>query len=214
VSPWIAAALGAVALVEAVVIAALLLREPTVAPQVAEVPGSPIPVSAAAPLEAGFVPAAAEKPAPPAPDPIATAASRQRSGGVRFSAPFELKVLQGEKVLGSTADGPIILAAGTHQLDLINTAYGYSARRAVTFRPGDIARLDVTVPPQRLSVNAQPWAEVFIDGRSYGETPLANLSVAVGEHEVVFRHPELGERRVRVTVRADQPARVSTTFER
>lgn len=63
-------------------------------------------------------------------------------------------------------------------------------------------------------MNAQPWADVWIDGRQYGETPLANLNIPIGDHEVVFRHPELGERRVTVTVRADQPTRVSASFER
>lgn len=84
----------------------------------------------------------------------------------------------------------------------------------MTFRAGQITNVDVTIPPGRVSINAQPWAEVFIDSRLVGETPLANLSVPVGEHEVLFRHPELGERRQRVTVRADAPARVSASFER
>jgi hypothetical protein len=117
-------------------------------------------------------------------------------------------------VLGSTADGPIIAAAGTYQLDLINTAYGFRTRRSVTFRAQQITKLDVTIPPGRLSVNAQPWAEVSIDNQPKGDTPLANLSVAVGEHEIVYRHPELGERRQTVVVRADQPARASVSFER
>ena len=142
------------------------------------------------------------------------AAGIQRSGGVRFVTPIELKVLQGDKVLGSTADGLIILTAGTHQLDLINTALGIRMRLPVTFRSGQIAPQNVTIPPGRVSANIQPWGELFIDGRSVGETPLANLNVPVGEHEFVFRHPELGERRQTVTVRADGPTRVSATFEK
>ena len=128
--------------------------------------------------------------------------------------PIELKVLQGEKVLGSSADGPIILTAGTHQLELINTALGFSTRMAVTFRPGQIASLNVTIPTGRVSVNAQPWAEVWIDGGLRGETPLANLNVPLGEHEILFRHPDLGERRQRFTVRADTPTRVSASFDK
>jgi len=75
-------------------------------------------------------------------------------------------------------------------------------------------RLSVTIPPGRLSVNAQPWAEISLDGQAKGDTPLANLNVSVGEHEIVFRHPELGERRQTVIVRADQPARASVSFEK
>jgi hypothetical protein len=145
---------------------------------------------------------------------IAKAARNQRSGGVRLSAPIELKVLHGDRVLGSSADGPIVTSAGTHDLELINTTLGFRTRRAVTFRAGEITTVAIPVPSGRISVNAAPWAEVWIDGRQAGETPLANLEIPIGEHELVFRHPDLGERRQRVVVRADTVARVSTTFDR
>jgi len=59
-----------------------------------------------------------------------------------------------------------------------------------------------------LALNAVPWAEAFIDGTSVGETPIGGTRVPVGTHEVVFRHPQLGERRTFVTVVVGQPARV------
>ena len=226
VSPWIAAALGMLVLMEGVVIAALMIRQPASATTTATAAAaSPIPDgisrSATPPPAAPAVPPAVPAAVDQKPvvltagiDPIKAAASKQQSGGVQLVAPFELKVLQGDKVLGSTADGPIIAQAGTYQLDLINTTYGFRSRRPVTFRAQQITKLDVTIPPGRLSVNAQPWAEISIDGQPKGDTPLANLSVSVGEHEIVFRHPELGERRQTVVVRADQPARASATFDR
>jgi hypothetical protein len=226
VSPWIAAALGMVALTEGVVIAALLMRQPanataatTVAPKVAD--SSPIADGASRPTTPPAATPAAPAVAEQRPaaltarfDPIQAAASKQKSGGIKFQTPIELKVLQGDKVFGSTDDGPIIAPEGTYQVDLVNTAYGVRIPRQVTFRAGQIASLSVTIPPGRLSVNAQPWAEVSIDNQPKGETPLANLSVPVGEHVIVFRHPELGEKRQTVIVRADQPARASITFER
>jgi hypothetical protein len=145
---------------------------------------------------------------------IAQAATKQRSGGVTLSAPIELKVLQGDRVLGSSADGPIVTTAGAHELDLINTSLGFRIHRTVTFRAGEITTVNIAVPPGRISVNAAPWAEVWIDGRRMGETPLANLEIPIGEHEVVFRNPDLGERRQNVVVRADAVTRVSTTFDR
>jgi PEGA domain len=145
---------------------------------------------------------------------IARAARNQRSGGVRLSTPIELKVLLGDRVLGSSADGPIVTSAGTHELEFINTELGFHARRAVTFRAGEITTLAIPVPRGRINVNATPWAEVWIDGRALGETPLGNVEVSIGEHELVFRHPDLGERRQRVVVRADAVALASTTFDR
>ena len=84
----------------------------------------------------------------------------------------------------------------------------------MTFRAGEITTLAITVPPGRISLNAAPWAEVWIDNRLMGETPLANLEIPIGEHEVVFRNPDLGERRQNVIVRADAIARASATFDR
>jgi hypothetical protein len=145
---------------------------------------------------------------------IAQVARNHRYGGVRLSAPIELKVVRGDHVLGSSAEGPIVTTAGTHDLELINSTLGFRTRRAVTFRAGEITTVAIPVPSGRISVNAAPWAEVWIDGRKAGETPLANLEIPIGEHELVFRHPDLGERRQRVVVRADTVARVSTRFDR
>jgi hypothetical protein len=142
------------------------------------------------------------------------AAARQRSGGVQIKTPINLTVLEGDRVLGSTADGPIVASAGSHQLDLVNTALGFRVRQNVTIRAGVIAPLTITLPMGRLSINAQPWAQVLIDDNPVGETPLANVQVPIGDHQITFRHPQMGERRERVTVRADVPARISTTFQR
>ena len=44
---------------------------------------------------------------------------------------------------------------------------------------GRVATIRVEVPNGVLHVNAGPWAEVFVDGRRVGETPIANLAVRV-----------------------------------
>jgi hypothetical protein len=141
-----------------------------------------------------------------------TPAVPQRSGGFRISAPVELHVLDGERLLGSSADGPIIAAAGRHEFEFVNSAIGYRASRVVDVKAGEITSVSVTVPNGTLNVNATPWAAVFIDGMPYGETPLGNLSITAGEHEVVFRHPQFGERRERATVRTQTITRVAVNF--
>ncbi|HXZ74990.1 MAG TPA: serine/threonine-protein kinase, partial [Streptosporangiaceae bacterium] len=40
------------------------------------------------------------------------------------------------------------------------------------------------VDPGRLSLNATPWGDVFLDGQPVGQTPLANLSVTPGRHRL------------------------------
>ena len=65
-----------------------------------------------------------------------------------------------------------------------------------------------------MSVNALPWAEVWIEGRKVGDTPLANLSLPIGNHHLIFRHPSLGERSQDVTITAGAPTRVSVDMRR
>jgi hypothetical protein len=54
---------------------------------------------------------------------------------------------------------------------------------------------------------------VWIDGNPFGETPLGNLSITPGEHEILFRHPQFGEHREKVIVRADASTRVAVTMK-
>ncbi len=137
-----------------------------------------------------------------------------RSGGFRVTSPIELHVLDGERLLGSSRDGPIIAGAGRREFDFVNSVIGYRVRREVDVKPGQITAVSVTISNGRLNINATPWASVWIDGSPYGETPLGNLSIVPGEHEIVFRHPQLGERRERTLVRPDTTARVAVNLQR
>ena len=67
----------------------------------------------------------------------------------------------------------------------------------------------MTLPLGSLSINAEPWAEVWIRGEKIGDTPMANVPLAIGTHQVVLKHPELGERVQEVTITGKQGARVS-----
>jgi len=162
---------------------------------------------------------AAEEPAargiqPTVSAPALPTAVPPRSGGFRISSPIELHVLDGERLLGSSQDGPIIVRAGRREFDFVNSVIGYRVRREVDVKAGQITAVSVAIPNGRLNVNATPWASVWIDGTPYGDTPLGNLSIVPGEHEIVFRHPQLGERRERTLVRPDTPARVAVNLQK
>ena len=49
---------------------------------------------------------------------------------------------------------------------------------------------------------------------SAGTTPLGNLSVPIGTHEIVWHHPQLGDRRQTVTVKSQSPARAAIDYSR
>ena len=131
-----------------------------------------------------------------------------------MSSPLNVQVLEGERVLGSSANGPIVLAAGRHELDFVNAAVGYRSREVVDVKPGQFLKMSVVPPDGRVSVNAIPWAQVWINGGLVGDTPIANLPLAAGEHQITFRHPQLGEQTQKVVVRAAATTRVSATFAR
>lgn len=142
------------------------------------------------------------------------AATPRPPGGIRVLSPIDVEVFEGDKWLGSSATGIVSAAAGRHQLELVNSLLGYRARQTVDVRPGQVVSVQVSPPNGRLSINALPWAEVWIGGKPVGETPLGNLSVPPGEHEIVFRHPQLGEHRQTAVVRVDGVTRVSANLQR
>ena len=175
-----------------------------------------LPVGVTGELEA-VQPAIAEPkssaPAESGSQPVGNPVTSQRTGGFRLSSSVELHVLEGERVLGSSEDGPIVASAGRHEFEFVNSAIGFRSRRVVNIRPGQIASVSITPPDGIVNINAVPWAAVWIDGNAVGETPVGNLSVAPGEHEIVFRHPQLGERRQRIVVRTDGPTRVTANLQ-
>lgn len=125
---------------------------------------------------------------------------------VQSSARLELR--EAGKVIGTTDADELMLPAGEHTIDLVNDTIGYRAQRVITVAPGKRTVVPVEMPLGTLSINALPWAEVVINGERVGETPIANLARRVGTHEIVFRHPELGEKRETVTVTLRQTARI------
>jgi hypothetical protein len=144
----------------------------------------------------------------------ATVPAPQRLGGIRLSSPIAVDVFEGDTRLGSSATEIVSASVGRHELDLVNSALGFKSRQVVEVKAGRVVPLVVTPPNGRININAVPWAEVLIDGKSVGETPLGNLSIPLGEHEIVFRHPQLGEQRRTATVRSDTITRVTVNLER
>ena len=142
-------------------------------------------------------------------DPAAVSA-----GWLTVTASVPLQLREGGKVIGSTDSDRVMLAAGDHDLELLNDALGFRAQRKVHVNAGKTTTTRIDLPNGTMSLNASPWAEVFVDGERIGETPIGNLSRPIGRHEVIFRHPELGERREIVTVTVQQPARLGVDLRK
>jgi PEGA domain-containing protein len=135
------------------------------------------------------------------------------SGWVNVKAPFTVEIYEQGKMLGTSDAERMMMAAGKHELEFVNNTLGYTAKRTVLVVPGKVAMLALELPRGVVNLNAAPWAEVWIDGQHVGETPIGNLSVAIGSHEIVFKHPQFGEKRQAVSVTLGAPVRVSVDMK-
>ena len=192
-------------------------------------PGS-LPVSSAAPpapAGAGKAPAVVSANEPPAVPSIApsigtanrpvaesaTAAAAATTpaapGAVLIPLPFPVQVFEQGRLVGTLDGRPLPLSAGAHTLRLVNESMGFNAMQSVTIVPTKTTRVDVPTPTARVQLNAVPWAEVIIDGKSVGETPLGNVAVSIGPHTFVFRNPKYRDQTRTIVVSGQAPNRVS-----
>ena len=146
--------------------------------------------------------------------PMTAPANAPLSGWVSISTPVEVQLFEQGRLLGTSQSDRIMVAAGRHDIDMVNETLGYRETRTVQVAPGRVAPIVLELPKGTLALNAIPWAEVWIDGERVGETPIGNLAVAIGPHEIVFRNPELGEQRHAITVTAAGPARLSVDLRK
>src|SRR5581483_4559446 len=116
--------------------------------------------------------------------------------------------------LGTSQSDRIMVSAGRHEFEIVNETLGYRTTKTLQVAPGKVAQVKVDWPKGTIALNAIPWADVWIDGEKVGETPIGNLSIPIGAHEVIFRNPDLGEQRHAVSVTASGPARLSVDMRK
>ena len=136
------------------------------------------------------------------------------SGWLALRSEVPGQIFEGETLVGTTETPRIMLAAGPHQLQIVNAALDYHVSQRVEIKAGQTASLSLAAPHGTLYVNALPWANVLIDGKPAGETPIGNLSIPIGTHELVFRHPDFAEQRKTVVVGSTAPVRVGVDLRK
>jgi hypothetical protein len=135
-------------------------------------------------------------------------------GWVVLASPFPVDVIEHDEVVGTSGTAKIMLAAGKHDVVLRNESVGYAAARTIDVVPGRTASVEVIPPEGLLNLNARPWADVLIDDVPAGQTPLANIKLRVGSHQITFRHPQLGERSQRIVITAKGVNRVAVDLSK
>ena len=126
-------------------------------------------------------------------------------GWVAISSSIEMDVWTGGERLGSTADERLALAAGSHQIEVVNEQLGFRTTISMEVAPGEVADHTLELPDGHLRIDGPTGADVWVGGRLIGQTPLSDTPIVMGLHDVVVRHPALGEWREEVVVGADAP---------
>jgi hypothetical protein len=134
------------------------------------------------------------------------------AGWLTVQAPFEVQLVENGEVVGTSGVARIMLPAGRRDLQVVNRALGFDERRRIDIAPGKTASIVISAPQVPVNINARPWAEVLVDGASIGQTPIASAMMPIGTRQLVFRHPELGERRQDVVITSKPGQRVSMDF--
>jgi hypothetical protein len=150
----------------------------------------------------------------PAPDRAGVDTSATGPGWIAVSGKVEVQLFEDGHLLGTSKIERIMVPAGRHDLEIASELIGYRGTKSVQVSPGKVTTVTVDFPKGNMAINALPWAEVWMDGNKIGETPIGNFAVPVGSHDVVFKHPDLGEQRETVLVTLKNPVRLSVDMRK
>jgi hypothetical protein len=219
VKQWAVPVLVLVVLVESAWLATGFLRDDDSETPVAGVALAPTPPQSASVAAAAAVPPAAIEPTPaqgttgirPTVTPLKPAPA---PGSVTITTPFQVEVYESGRFVGVNSAKGIPLSAGSHTLEFVNDSLQYRASHKVAVTSGRNTQIAPVLPTGTLNLNATPWAEVFVDGDSVGETPLGNVQVPIGPRTIVFRHPQLGEQTRRLLITAGSTQRLGVDLRK
>jgi len=106
---------------------------------------------------------------------------------------------------GETPLTEMRLAAGSHEILISNPNFVGVIRDRVQIDAGETVQRKYSFNESgSLRLLVKPWADVYVDGRHAGQTPLDALRVPPGRHAIRLRHPQLGEKTVIVEVFRDR----------
>ncbi|HEY7958233.1 MAG TPA: serine/threonine-protein kinase [Polyangia bacterium] len=178
----LAALLVAVALVSTRRLAPRAHHPNAVATEPAHPQLAPLP-KAADPAPSRALPQAAPRP-PSRPAPAQASLRVEVAGHPSF-------VVDG-RAMRPASDGALHLAPGRHSVVVSSGALARARTITVDLKAGEAALRAVRGGRGTLRIAASPWAEVQVDGRELGTTPLAPADLSEGPHTVTLRNSDLG----------------------
>lgn len=101
---------------------------------------------------------------------------------------------------------PLKIPSGTHMVKLENPNFTVWQKK-IKFMPGETMNLDVKLEPKGgfLKLTVKPWADVYIDGKFYETTPIANpIKLPAGRHTLKLINPSFKPFEQQIVVPADK----------
>ncbi len=95
-------------------------------------------------------------------------------------------VLNGKPIGQTTPFTNDVLPAGKYRISVSKERY-LSATKTVYVKGGEHQTIEIELPPicAKVNINTQPTgATVYIDGKEYGVTPIENLDIIIGTHNL------------------------------
>jgi serine/threonine-protein kinase len=149
------------------------------------------------PPDAGGGDSAEPDPAPdpePRPDPGRNVARASGRLSVTTSPPADIYL--GRRKLGRGTVRGVRLRPGRYRLRAVLEP-GVVETQRLRIGPGERLARNIEFAAGKLRVIVVPWADVVVDGRKVGQTPMAPIELPAGSHRVVLTNPELNKRVVR-----------------
>lgn len=133
-------------------------------------------------------------------------------GWLTLFAPFDVVVSEHGREIALDEKHQLLLAPGPHDLRLENRTLGYEETRHVEMKPGAVASLSIAPPRSTLTVTTNAPAQVWLDGKLLGDTPLQAVAIDLGAHAVVVKRAGGGQRQINVTVTV-KPVNLDVKFD-
>ena len=157
---------------------------------------------------------------PPAP-PVAVAAPRPDDKPIAITGPgfltafsrIPMDVYADGKRIGTTEDGQLLIASGTHQIEFVSERFHYRAVASLTIPAGHVLPYTVALPSSEVHILTTPGAQVWIEGERIGIAPLQPIYVPIGTREIVVRDSAGAEKRQVVEVKLGETIELSLTPE-
>jgi hypothetical protein len=134
------------------------------------------------------------------------------AGWLRVQASTTLDIREKGRLIGRSDADRLMIPAGEHLLEFSNRPGGFQTHQRVRIAAEATSVIRIEVPSVPVNLNAQPWAEVWVDGERIGETPIANHPLVIGSRQIEFRHPTLGVKRVALEVALGRPNRLAVNM--